>query len=85
MSMDFDPDSMAVAYFEPEDFKFRLGVLVNGDGRVFRFGFDFAAKKSSEGTFSEWEEISGRCEETPYARQVGQALEVLEGERRPRS
>lgn len=79
---DLDPTSMVLAYFAEEDFKFRFGIFVSGDGRIFQFGFDFAGKKSCDGRFSEWHEITGTWRTTPFRRAVRQGLDVLEGEKK---
>ena len=55
--------------------------LPPGMANFFQFGFDFAGRTSPEGTFSEWEEVTGRYERSPYRGQVEHALRLLERER----
>lgn len=78
---DLDPPSMVLACFEPEDIKFRFGILASEDGRVFQFGFDFTGTKSPEGRFSEWEEFTGNWEKSAFRRHVADACRLLEREK----
>ncbi len=81
MERELDPLSMALAYFEPEDFKLRFGIFADSEGRVFEFGFDFAGRKSTEGNFSEWEEITDRVDRSPFREPVEHALRLLDREK----
>jgi hypothetical protein len=75
---DFDPLAMVLAYFVEESFKFRFGILLDRDGRVFQFGFDFSGGKSADGRFAEWDEITGTWKRGAFRRPVAEAMKVLE-------
>jgi len=77
---DLDPLTMVLACFEPEDFRFRFGIFVTGDRRIYQFGFDFAGKLSRDGHFSEWNDITDTWRETGFRNPVTEALAVAEAE-----
>lgn len=79
---DMDPLSMILAYFAEEDFRFRFGILVNEDARVYQFGFSFAGGKSRDGLFVEWEDITDTWKGTPFQRFVAYGLALREQERK---
>lgn len=69
----------ALAYSYPEDLHFELGVLVTSDGRVYQYGFDYLHQDISHGTFSEWNELTKTYRQSPYHRQIQQAMQLLKG------
>ena len=75
-----DPESQILAYSYPEDLHFELGVLVGKDGKIYQYGFDYLHKNILKGTFSEWVDLTGKHETTPYRNEIEAALQMFREE-----
>jgi hypothetical protein len=69
---------LAISFEDDVDFEF--GVLVTADRRVFQFGFSFRGQPVRQGTFREWVDLTDRYTDSPYSKEVTQALLVVEAE-----
>jgi hypothetical protein len=69
-----DPDRAVIADYFPDDTSFKFGILVTGEKKVFQFGYDFLHKPELEGTLTEWEDLTGSWQVSPYRVQVEAAL-----------
>jgi hypothetical protein len=72
------PERVALAECFPDDNSFEFGIVVGPDASVFQFGFDYLGKDVADGVLSEWEDLTGRFQATPYRVSVEAALKFLE-------
>ncbi len=72
-----NPATAALAYSYPEDLHFELGVLVTADGKVYQYGFDYLHQDISDGTFSEWNELTKTYWQSPYRNRIQRAMQLL--------
>jgi hypothetical protein len=72
-----DPGSSIVACSYLEDLCFEYGIVVNEDGKVYQYGFDFLNKKISEGTFKEWNDITDTYYKLHHSREIEIALQMV--------
>ena len=77
---DIHPQRAVFAECFPDDNSFEFGIIVKEDGSVFQFGFEYFKKAISDGTFSEWEDLTGRFQETPHRKSIEAALQLVKEE-----
>jgi hypothetical protein len=53
-----DPSESVVACLFQHDVQYDFGIVLNSDGRVYQFGFDYLGRGLEEGVFSELEDIT---------------------------
>jgi hypothetical protein len=73
-----DPRTAVLADFFNDDNSFYFGLLATPAGHVFQFGYDYLHKAPTEGTLSEWNELTGSWRESAYSEQVGPALKMAQ-------
>ncbi|MGH7377588.1 MAG: hypothetical protein ACREKK_09245 [Candidatus Methylomirabilales bacterium] len=71
-----------VAECFPDDTQFEFGIVVNEDGRVFQFGFDYLHRQVEDGSFSEWEDLTARFRGTPHQESITIGLDMVADARR---
>ena len=70
-------DRAVLADMFPDDTCFEFGLLVTSDGDVLQFGYDYNSRAESDGSFSEWNNITDTWGSSPYDSQISLALSFL--------
>ncbi len=73
-----DPQSSILVESFPDDENFEFGIVVDKNGKVFEFSFDYLGKPIAQGELSEWKNITDWWESTPYREGVSIALTMIE-------
>ena len=66
-------ETAIIADLFPDDHCLDFGLVVTGEGAVFQFGYRYPANQEQRGKFTEWTELTGTWERSPYSEQVNVA------------
>jgi hypothetical protein len=72
-----DPRTAVLAEFFQDDDSFYFGLLTTPAGQVFQFGYDYLHAAPTEGSFSEWNDLTSGWRDSPYSEQVEPALKMV--------
>jgi len=67
-------EKVIIADLFPDDYCFDFGLVVTGEGNVFQFGYVYPPNEEEKGKFTEWNELTEKWKQTPYAEQIKVAL-----------
>jgi hypothetical protein len=73
-----EPDKSLLADSFEDDINFEFGILVTHDRRVIQYGFSYSDQSFSDGTLTEWNDLTERWNSSPYRSEVSIALEMLD-------
>ena len=73
-----DPTKSFLSYFAHEEPFYDFGVIVADNNAIYQFAFDYLRRDIMQGSFAEWEEITGTFRRTPYREQISAALKLKE-------
>jgi len=71
-------NNVCVVEWRPDNTSFEFGIVVTSEKGVYGFGYTYPDKRESEGSFSEWTDLTNRWDSTPNAKSIGLALKLCE-------
>jgi hypothetical protein len=73
-----DVTNAVLGDFFQDDNSFWFGLLATPAGRVFQFGYDYLHTNPTEGTLSEWDELTSSWTDSIYSDQIRPALKMAQ-------
>lgn len=67
-----------LADFFEDDNSFYFGLLATPTGRVFQFGYNYLHTSPTEGTLSEWDELTSSWPDSIYSEEIEPALKMAQ-------
>ena len=67
-----------IADLFPDDYCFDFGLVVTNKNEVFQFGYSYPPNQEEKGEITEWNNLTEKWKNTPYAEQIKAAHMLLQ-------